>query len=282
MAVALLGKLLKMKRNSLILSDDKNAYKTNINETQLMFNFYDAPTNATFYISNEIKKDVFLTGLNKNVKEINFNIQENANVNFSCLYLGDIDDLTMNFYCYSCSNVDIYFADFAKNNNANFKINIYLKEEGAKANWHLASLCKNNDTRKYYVSMYHLAAHTSALVDNYGVTLDDGFLTFSGISEIKKGAYKSITKQNAKIMVFDEKSRGIAKPILKIDEHDIEANHAAVVGKINDDHLFYLKSRGLNEQKAKELITMGYLKPILVGFDDEIKENILAILEEDI
>ena len=70
-------------------------------------------------------------------------------------------------------------------------------------------------------------------------------------------------------MVFDEKSTGIAKPILKIDENSIEASHAAVVGKINDEHLFYLVSRGLSEAEAKELITLGYLKPILKGFQDE-------------
>ena len=53
-------------------------------------------------------------------------------------------------------------------------------------------------------------------------------------------------------MVFDNECVAIAKPILKIDENDIEANHAAVVGKINDEHLFYLTSRGISETEAKE------------------------------
>ncbi len=82
-------------------------------------------------------------------------------------------------------------------------------------------------------------------------------------------------------MVFDEACKGIAKPILKIDENDIEASHAAVVGRINEDHLFYLTSRGLTEAEAKELITLGYLKPILNGFDDEeMKEEISKLIEE--
>ena len=82
-------------------------------------------------------------------------------------------------------------------------------------------------------------------------------------------------------MVFDKLSNGIAKPILKIDENDIEASHAAVVGKINDEHLFYLTSRGLTESAAKELITFGYLKPIMNGFvDEEIREDISSLIEE--
>ena len=81
-------------------------------------------------------------------------------------------------------------------------------------------------------------------------------------------------------MVFDEASSAIAKPILKIDENDIEASHAAVVGKINDEHLFYMTSRGLSEAEAKELITFGYLKPILAGFnDDNTRAYISSLIE---
>ena len=81
-------------------------------------------------------------------------------------------------------------------------------------------------------------------------------------------------------MVFDRLSNAVAKPILKIDENDIEASHAAVVGKINDDHLFYLTSRGISEKEAKELITFGYLKPILVGFNDqEVIDEINKLIE---
>jgi Fe-S cluster assembly protein SufD len=82
-------------------------------------------------------------------------------------------------------------------------------------------------------------------------------------------------------MVFDRYSNAIAKPILKIDENEIEASHAATVGKISDDELFYLTSRGLSEETAKELITLGYLKPILKGFqDEEVAEQISNLIEE--
>ena len=81
-------------------------------------------------------------------------------------------------------------------------------------------------------------------------------------------------------MVFDEKSNGIAKPILKIDENDIQASHAAIVGKINDEHIFYLTSRGLSEEEAKRIITLGYLKPILKGFsDDNMVQEIENLIE---
>ena len=75
-------------------------------------------------------------------------------------------------------------------------------------------------------------------------------------------------------MVFDPNSDAIAKPILKIDENDIEASHAAAVGKISDEQIFYLTSRGLSNEEAKMLITLGYLKPIFKGFDEDKVEHI--------
>ena len=144
----------------------------------------------------------------------------------------------------------------------------------------LDTSAKGYDGRVFDISVNHVAPNTFARMDNYGVAKDNGKLVFSGTSSILNGSKGSKTHQNSKIMVFDEDSDGIAKPILKIDENDIEASHAAVVGKINDDHLFYLTSRGLSESVAKELITFGYLKPIVNGFIEEsIKEEISSLIE---
>ena len=94
------------------------------------------------------------------------------------------------------------------------------------------------------------------------------------MSHILKGCHRSKSHQNAKIVVFDNDCIARAKPVLKIDENDIEASHAATVGKVSDEHIFYLTSRGLNMDEAKMLITLGYLKPILKGFDTSIVEQI--------
>ncbi len=91
---------------------------------------------------------------------------------------------------------------------------------------------------------------------------------------------KSKTRQEAKIIVFDEKCRGKASPVLNISENDVEASHGAAVGKLNEMHLFYLMSRGLSKEEAKRLITLGYLKPIENRFEeDTIKERINQAIE---
>ena len=144
----------------------------------------------------------------------------------------------------------------------------------------VASLVADDDRKVVDVSIDHVSPKTYGKFDCFGICKDDGKLTVLGTSHVFKGAVKSNAQQNCRIMVFDEASNATAKPILKIDENDLMASHGAVVGKINDEHLFYLTSRGISEETAKELITLGYLNPILEGFKEEsLKEHISSLIE---
>ena len=172
-----------------------------------------------------------------------------------------------------------YFADFSSG-NAQSNILINLNGENAGSLFKLASSSVMQDNKTFDVSIIHNTEKTFGLVDNYGVCKSGGRLVFSGISHIQKVAKYSITRQNAKIIVFDKGSDAKARPILKIDNNEIEASHGASVGTVNEDQIFYLTSRGINEQMAKKLITLGYLKPILEGFsDEEMKEKISQLIE---
>ena len=206
-------------------------------------------------------------------------INNNSKVTFSILVETTIENAKMSIVVKNNASIDGYFADFSKD-IINLDCVIDLDEEGATANFRLASLAAKEDHKNIDISINHNSPKTYGKVDNYGVCKDNARITFLGTSYILHGSIKSKTQQNAKIMVFDEASNAIAKPVLKIDENDIEASHAAVVGKINDEHLFYLTSRGISEADAKELITFGYLKPILLGFkEEEIKERISSLIE---
>ena len=212
-------------------------------------------------------------------KEIEFNQVPYSELKVGLLGKGDISNFKISANLSENSTIDSYFADFSTGKNHSI-ITINLNGRGARANWHLASLSSQSDNKEFEVSIFHNSPFTYAQSDNYGVCKNEGKLVFSGTSKILNKSIKSKTYQNAKIMVFDRLSNAVAKPILKIDENDIEASHAAVVGKINDDHLFYLTSRGISEKEAKELITYGYLKPILLGFNDqEIIDDINNLIE---
>lgn len=209
------------------------------------------------------------------------------------LELGDPNNISVEYNLDDYSRVNHSIASFGSDTIIKYQVNLgeYSEYRGAladfsygkkqfnfvcnlnklygKANWNLASLATEQDDKTFYVSFYHHAKHTYAKMENYGVCEDEAKLNFFGTSSIERGAKTSATHQSAKIMVFDEKCKAKASPILCIDENDVEASHAAVVGQINEDHIFYLTSRGIPEDEAKKLITLGYLNPILNFFDDE-------------
>ena len=122
---------------------------------------------------------------------------------------------------------------------------------------------------------------SNADMKNYGVLLDGGTLIFSGNSTIYEDVKGAETHQTARIIVFDPDGKAEANPNLNIYHNDvIAASHAATVGKVNDEHLYYLGSRGLDEFDAKKLITKGYLQPIIELIDDDtLKDKLLHDLE---
>lgn len=216
--------------------------------------------------------------INPNNVEIKVVIKNNVTAHFAILLSGDNLNYSIDVDMQKGSNLSTHCADFSTGKVVgNVKVN--LNEEFANCYWHLASLSKENDNKKHSVSIIHNSLLTTGRVDNYGVSKDESRLLFSGTSHIVNKAIKSKTTQNAKIMVFDPHSIATAKPILKIDENDVEASHSAGVGKISEEHLFYLTSRGLSEREAKSLITLGYLKPILVGFNEEYQDIITNLIE---
>ena len=83
--------------------------------------------------------------------------------------------------------------------------------------------------------------------------------------------------------MLSEKARGDANPILLIDEYDVKAGHAAGVGKIDEEQLYYLMSRGLTRRAAEILIIYGFLMPFIDDIRSEvIKSEFVKVIERKI
>ncbi|MCD7950901.1 MAG: SufD family Fe-S cluster assembly protein [Erysipelotrichaceae bacterium] len=165
------------------------------------------------------------------------------------------------------------YAELSDGNfNGNYRY--YLDGEGADAKVRMAILSKMHEDKHYEVLIQHNKPHTFGQMDNYGVVKDEGKLVIDGIGTITKGQSGSASHQNNRIMVFDEKCKASANPFLFIDEYDVKASHAAGVGKMDEEHLYYLQSRGLTKKQAMQLITYGYLRPVIEVIDnDMLKER---------
>ena len=176
----------------------------------------------------------------------------------------------------------IDFATAAFNHtNRDIHIQVDLVGVNARTNWFLSSLVDKQHSKVYNISFLHKSAYTFADMQNYGVIIDDSKLSFSGTSAIFENMKRAETHQTAKIIIFDDKAQAKADPVLAIHYNDVVASHAATVGKVNADHLYYMQSRGISELDTKRLITKGYLEPVIKFVDDQEIANALTIALEE-
>ncbi|MFQ6792110.1 MAG: SufD family Fe-S cluster assembly protein [Thomasclavelia sp.] len=169
------------------------------------------------------------------------------------------------------------------NSDIEMNIDYKLQENDANVALRLASLAKKTEKKHLTLSITHLAPYTIGIMDNYGVVKDNASLVIDGIGTIKKGNHQSNSHQANKIIVFDEKCNAKANPYLYIDEYDVKASHGASVGKIDENHLYYLQSRGLSRDASLHLVTYGYFIPVLEYIEnDELKEKFNQILKEKV
>lgn len=230
------------------------------------------------------KKIVLKNNENRDIEIVNFEalnieLNEGSKLILKLVNFESRSDIKISAKVKKNATFEVIFADFS-NSNVSVHSLVDLVEEGASCDWKLATLSNGNFVKRFDVSFNHNVGHTNASMDNYGVARDKSEIVFSGTNHIKEHAKQSVTKQNAKIIVFDKDARGTASPILRIDENDVVASHGAIVGQLNEDHMFYLMSRGLNKEEAREIITLGYLKPISVHFSETIQLEIEKAIKE--
>ena len=113
-----------------------------------------------------------------------------------------------------------------------------------------------------------------------GVVLDQATVSFNGIGHILKNAKFADSQQESRILMLSQGSRGDANPILLIDEFEVQAGHAASIGRVDEEQLYYLMSRGLDRQAAERLVTRGFLGDVLKDLTDpKLREKMSQALD---
>jgi Fe-S cluster assembly protein SufD len=160
---------------------------------------------------------------------------------------------------------------------------IALEEEGATCN--ILNVLLVGDKAHFASNIFinHLKKHTTSDFQNYAIAVDNANMILNNNAKIVQGASKSIVRQKAKGLTLSSTAKIKAMPNLYIDEYDVIANHAASIGSISKEDLFYLMSRGLEERDAAKLIVLGFVQPLLDKIADEslrkeIQENFVSKL----
>lgn len=223
-----------------------------------------------------VKKNVNVTLL----EEINFSnqknivLEENSVVNYLSIDLSNNSKKEIEIK--NNASLNLISADF----NGGFKnLNVDLKEENASIDVKAIIMIKDNDN-DCFMSVKHNSKNTFSKIENY-ITANNASVNVDVIGKIEKGKSKANCSQRSRGIIITNGSRIMVKPVLLIDEYDVLANHGASIGKIDEEGLYYLMSRGISKKEAESLIIRGFLGPILKKIDDKnIKEKIIDLSNE--
>ena len=114
--------------------------------------------------------------------------------------------------------------------------------------------------------MIHLAPYTKSNIVSKSIASNGGNATYRGTVRISKNAVHSVSNVKCDTIILDKKSKSDTIPTNIVDNESSYLEHEATVSKIEEDKLFYLMSRGIDEDKAKELIILGFIS----AFRDEL------------
>lgn len=127
----------------------------------------------------------------------------------------------------------------------------------------------------------HIGKNTTSYIRADGVLKDKAFKTFKGTIDFKTGSSGSKGEEREKVLLLSDDIVNQSVPIILCTEEDVEGAHGAAIGNLDEDTLFYLKSRGLDEDEAKRLVIYGMFNRLLEKTgDEEISSRVEGFLAE--
>lgn len=247
----------------------------------------DLVQNTRLVLEDNSELDYFEYLYNETDASINFVsnsiVKENARLKYSGIVRFNVKAVvfvTRNSYIYRYGNSAYSIAEVSDATTIS-NTNMYLQEEYAVGTSKTVAITNKIQDASFKQLMQHNAPDTEGYIENYGVSNNESTLVFEGIGKINKNMKRSIARQSNKGIILSKKAILEANPLLLIDEYDVVASHGAAIGKIDDEQLYYLMSRGLTLSQAERLIISGFLSPVLkVVQSEKFKEEFINIVEE--
>ena len=160
---------------------------------------------------------------------------------------------------------------------------IYLLGEKAYGETLSIAFAGNGQHQDTGAKMVHLAPNTTSKITSKSVSRGTGRSTYRGMLNVAKGATNVKATVRCDALLLDETSKTDTYPYMEINQEDATITHEATVGKIGDEQIFYLMTRGFSEEEALTLIVNGFMEPFTKELPMEyaVELNRLIKLEMD-
>lgn len=174
----------------------------------------------------------------------------------------------------------IYHVQIAKNghftcllgflyaNQVNIELHLYLEGDGAQADvFGIYALSEKQQVKIKTYQMHH-GTHTKSQVVLKGMLKGQALADIAGLIYIGKNAVKANGLQENKNIVLSSQAHVVSIPSIEVLQHDVQCNHGTAVGQFDQQHLWYLTSRGLDVYQAHQLLIRSFFGTIVQKFQN--------------
>jgi len=160
---------------------------------------------------------------------------------------------------------------------------IYLLGQRAHGETLSVAFAGKNQHQDTGAKMVHLAPNTTSRITSKSVSKSNGRTTYRGLLHVAKGATNVKASVRCDALLLDDESKTDTYPYMEINQEDATITHEATVGKIGDEQIFYLMTRGFSEEEALTLIVNGFIEPFTKELPMEyaVELNRLVKMEMD-
>lgn len=155
------------------------------------------------------------------------------------------------------------------------KIHQILDLAGAGADGEMLGIefIQGNQHADFYTQQNHLASNTSSNLLYLGALAGESRSVWRGNIRVYPEAQKTDGYQANHNLLLNTEARADSIPGLEIEADDVRCTHGSTAGNIEDDYIFYLMSRGLDRNRAKQMIVSGFFEPVLQEIKHEAVQN---------
>ena len=176
------------------------------------------------------------------------------------------------------SNIDINFIDLGgKVKVSNYYSNLESRSTNTFNNIYIG---KEKDIIDMNYYMLNKGEKTNSSIEIAGALFDECNKSFKGFIDFIERSKNSIGYENENCILFSDKAISKSLPVLLCHEEDVSGTHSVSTGKVDEDKLFYLKSRGIDDKTAKELIMLGDFNKALTKVKN--KDEIIEIIKKSL
>ncbi|NLZ81155.1 MAG: Fe-S cluster assembly protein SufB, partial [Clostridiales bacterium] len=137
-----------------------------------------------------------------------------------------------------------------------------LRGKGAKSEFTGITFAAQGQYLDTGTKVVHAAPYTTSTVNTKSISKGGGHAVYRGLLKVTEGAHHCKSTVSCESLMLDNLSKSDTLPIIVLNNDNIDMGHEAKIGRISDEAIFYLMSRGISEEEARAMIVRGFVEPI--------------------